>query len=95
MNRDIRMLILYKQHYMDQYKRPLTECQYSCWGYYDGMSIIEVNRIESRLFEKKISFSNIRTMVSCSGKCKEFKRRIWGTEYRAVPLRFAGNGQCM
>lgn len=52
MNRDIRMLILYKQHYMDQYKRPLTECQYSCWGYYDGMSIIEVNRIESRLFEK-------------------------------------------
>ena len=53
MNRDIRMLILYKQHYMDQYKRPLTECQYSCWGYYDGMSIIEVNRIESRLFEKK------------------------------------------
>lgn len=53
MNRDIRMLVLYKQHYQDQYNQPLTACQYSCWGYYDGMSVKKVEPVESRLFQKK------------------------------------------
>ena len=53
MNRDVRMLSLYKQHYLDQYKQPLKVCQYSCWGYYDGMSVKKVDPVESKLFQKK------------------------------------------
>lgn len=37
--RDIRLLTLYKQHYLDEYDASL-ECQYSCLGYYDGINVI-------------------------------------------------------
>lgn len=43
--RDIRLLTLYKQHYMDSYDSSL-KCEYSCWGYYDGMDITEVESKE-------------------------------------------------
>lgn len=55
MSRDIRMLTLYKQHYMDCYNEALDECQYSCWGYYDGMSIEPIKPSNSKLFEKRSS----------------------------------------
>lgn len=50
-SRDIRVLTLYKQHYLDQYKVPL-KCEYSCWGYYDGIDIGSVQKIKSKLFDK-------------------------------------------
>lgn len=50
--KDIRMLTLMKQHYMDRYKEAL-ECQISCWGYYDGINIVKLDKTESQLFEKK------------------------------------------
>lgn len=53
MIRDIRVLILYKQHYLDEYKRDMERCQYSCWGYYDGMSVERVEKSDSKLFEKR------------------------------------------
>lgn len=36
------IMTLYKQHYLDKYDRKLT-CQYTCWGYYDGMDITDVD----------------------------------------------------
>ena len=39
--KDIRLITLYKQHYLDQYSKPL-QSEYSCWGYYDGMDIGEM-----------------------------------------------------
>lgn len=35
---DIRQLTLFKQHYRDSYDDSLS-CQYSCWGYFDGLDI--------------------------------------------------------
>lgn len=52
--KDIRILTLYKQYYLDSYPVPL-KCQYTTWGYYDGINIAESkNGINcSRLFEKR------------------------------------------
>lgn len=50
--KDIRMLTLMKQHYMDKYSTPL-ECQMSCWGYYDGVNITKPEKTNSPLFEKR------------------------------------------
>ena len=36
--RDIRLLTLYKQHYLDHYIKPL-QSQITCLGYYDGLDI--------------------------------------------------------
>lgn len=52
MERDLRILTLFKQHYLDEYNQPL-ESDYSCWGYYDGISIKEVKPKDSKLFEKR------------------------------------------
>lgn len=38
---DVRLLTLYKQHYMDFYDGKMCS-EYSCWGYYDGLDITEV-----------------------------------------------------
>lgn len=48
----VKILILYKQHYLNQYIDVL-DCQYSCWGYFDGMDVIGVKKSNSQLFEKK------------------------------------------
>lgn len=50
---DIRILALYKQHYLDKYRSSLIECDYSCLGYYDGISVCEASENKSGLFEKK------------------------------------------
>lgn len=50
--RDIRLLTLFKQHYLDYYRKPLT-CQYTCLGYYDGIDIEKVENCSSRLFKKR------------------------------------------
>lgn len=38
---DIRLLTLYKQHYLDAYHTPLS-CGYTCWGYFDGLDVCPV-----------------------------------------------------
>lgn len=48
----VKILTLLKQHYLDEYKKDL-DCAYSCWGYYDGIDIVDVRPTESRLFQKK------------------------------------------
>lgn len=52
MERDLRILTLFKQHYLNQYHKPL-KCQYSCWGYYDGMTIKEVGLSNSKLYTRR------------------------------------------
>lgn len=53
---DIRILSLYKQHYFDRYE-PEMDNQYSCLGYYDGISITEIDTADenfrSVLFAKR------------------------------------------
>lgn len=46
MQKDIRLLTLYKQHYMDRYEIPLTS-EYSAWGYYDGFDIRDISEKEN------------------------------------------------
>lgn len=50
--RDIRILTLYKQFYLDYYNNPLR-CEYSCWGYYDGITVKKAANTSSKLFEKR------------------------------------------
>lgn len=65
--KDIRILTLYKQHYLDEYKRPLIS-QYTCWGYYDGLDIKKTEKSEySSLFEKR-SQSPISDLWYCTGE---------------------------
>lgn len=40
-NQEIWILSLYKQHFFDQYASSMGN-QYSCWGYYDGLSLIPI-----------------------------------------------------
>lgn len=40
MNRDIRILSLYKRHYLNHSTKDNSmNCQYFCWGYFDGIQI--------------------------------------------------------
>lgn len=57
--KDIRLITLYKQHYLDQYSKPL-QSEYSCWGYYDGMDIGEMQ--DMRL--EKVSENHSVTPIS-------------------------------
>lgn len=41
-SQEIWILSLYKQHFFDEYI-PAMENQYSCWGYYDGLSLLPVS----------------------------------------------------
>lgn len=42
MNMDLRVLAIYKQHYLDNYSNSL-DCTYSSLGYYDGFDIFDAN----------------------------------------------------
>lgn len=67
MTRDIRLLTLYKQHYLDKYL-DMLDSNYSCWGYYDGMDIAKIDKKEySKLFEKR-SLSPISELWYCAGE---------------------------
>lgn len=41
--KDLRLLTLYKQHYRDKYNSGHLDSMYSCWGYYDGMTLERIN----------------------------------------------------
>ena len=51
------ILSLYKQHYLDNYttdeKSMDNKCQYSCWGYYDGVDVFDIEEE----FEKQTTMS--------------------------------------
>ena len=56
---DIRIVSRYKQHYFDKYNTTM-HTDYSCWGYYDGISIVQIDTTDdksdkniSHLFEKR------------------------------------------
>ena len=50
--RDVRMLTLFRQHFLNDYQIQMN-CQYTCWGPYDGLDIEKVNcERESKLFTK-------------------------------------------
>lgn len=88
MNRDIRALILYKQHYLNEYKHVLNECHYSCWGYYDGMSVEPVEKADSKLFEKRSASPISDLWYHTVGKAGDLK--AWYGEqniglFRCVP----------
>lgn len=51
-HKDVRILTLQKQHYFEEYVGHMS-CQYTCWGYYDGISIEEISSNKSKLFEKE------------------------------------------
>ena len=51
--KDLRLLTLYKQHYRDKYNSGHLDSMYSCWGYYDGMTLERINGKKSELFTKK------------------------------------------
>lgn len=68
--RDIRLLTLQKQHYLDKYTEPLNS-RFSCLGYYDGMDIREVkNEKYSQLFNKQTA-SPISELWFCAGQITE------------------------
>ena len=81
MTRDLRMLTLYKQHYLDSYdpENPM-ESDFSCWGYYDGMDIRKVDQTRSRLYTKT-SQSPVSELWYAS---VEAARKLTG--YRAFPV---------
>lgn len=51
-NKDVRILTLQKQHYFKNYDKEMI-CDYSCWGYYDGISVAEAPAGQNELFEKR------------------------------------------
>lgn len=68
-NADVRLLTLYKQHYMDKYDYPL-KCDYSCLGYYDGMSFTEVldQQNQQNMMVEKRSRTPISTLWYDTGR---------------------------
>lgn len=55
--KDIRLLTLYKQHYLDDYDK-IMKSQISCLGYYDGLDIKKVEEceiIENKKFQKRLA----------------------------------------
>lgn len=52
MKPDIKILELNKQHYFDHYNSQM-KCDYSCWGYYDGIRIFNAPAGKNNLFEKR------------------------------------------
>lgn len=52
--RDVRLLTLYKQHYLDKYNEDsVLKADYSCIGYYDGMNIRKVEPNQNGLLLRK------------------------------------------
>lgn len=64
--RDIRLLTLYKQHYLDSYKKPM-ECQFTCLGYFDGMDIDQVEQKDIGRKHPKMSDAPISELWYAAG----------------------------
>ncbi len=64
--RDIRLLTLYKQHYLNFYNKALTS-QFTCLGYYDGFDIEKVNQHNYNNISPKMSNSPISEIWYAAG----------------------------
>ena len=51
-HKDIRILTLQKQHYFNNYTNEMP-CDYSCWGYYDGVTINDTPVTKTALFQQR------------------------------------------
>lgn len=80
--KDIRLLTLYKQHYLDDYVTEL-EADISCLGYYDGIDIDEVDEKENRL-SRKLSDSPISSIWYATGKKIEEITGGHGNQYIGI-----------
>ena len=68
-HKDIRILTLQKQHYFNNYTNEMP-CDYSCWGYYDGVTINDTPVTKTELFQKR-SDAPISQMWYGSGRSIE------------------------
>lgn len=65
--RDIRLLTLYKQHYLDAYDQCMN-CKITCLGYYDGLDLTKVEEQKSdKTFIKK-EMASITELWYSTGK---------------------------
>lgn len=84
--KDIRLITLYKQHYLDQYSKPL-QSEYSCWGYYDGMDIGEMQDMRLGRVSENHSVTPISQLWYMIGKkSRGDYRSVWKYQYRNIPL---------
>ena len=88
-NQEIWILSLYKQHFLDQYA-PDMENQYSCWGYYDGLSLIPISvesEEKSEDGDRQIPSSSYHTSRLFEKKSLASISRIWcGSMYSSMSL---------
>ena len=64
---EIRLITLYKQHYLDDYSESLNS-EYSCWGYYDGMDITKVFQNNSNIMSQNHSITPITDLWYKAGE---------------------------
>ena len=80
---DIRILSLYKQHYFDHYN-PDMDNQFSCLGYYDGISVTEIPAEDP---EKNTADKPVYGSHLFEKKSQACLSRVWsGTVHRAYGL---------
>lgn len=88
-NQEIWMLSLYKQHFLDQYA-PNMGNQYSCWGYYDGLSLIPISaepEEKSKDGDRQIPSCSYHTSRLFEKKSLASISRIWcGSMYSSMSL---------
>lgn len=68
--KEIMLLTLYKQHYLDKYITPL-QADTSCLGYYDGLSITDADKKMSGTISSKMSKAPMPEMWYAAGKSIE------------------------
>lgn len=81
--KDLRLLTLYKQHYLDAYDRPLKS-KFTCIGYYDGLDLEKIS--EEQLKDK-----------TCS-KNMEFITSLWyatGRKVAELPGGYSNQNICL
>ena len=71
--KDVRLLTLYKQHYLDYYGDNLKS-GVSCLGYYDGIDVKKIeDKVYSQLFQKKSQAPISELWYSTGEKIEEIK----------------------
>lgn len=62
--RDVRLLTLYKQHYLDDYKQCMNS-QITCLGYYDGL---DLEKVDEEGFSSEIKVASIAKLWYSTGE---------------------------
>lgn len=88
-NQEIWILSLYKQHFLDWYAPDMGN-QYSCWGYYDGLSLIPISvepEEKSEDGDRQIPSCSYHTSRLFEKKSLASISRIWcGSMYSSMSL---------